>query len=127
LIKVTFSDGATLQTIEPSAFFRCTNLRELELPSTVHTIKGSEGRCTAGAFAGCTNLHVLTLPYALTSLGADAFTGSTANLRLLTVPFAVPAAAATTVATMLGPLKGNAPSAKRDHVPQLDLSAVSTV
>ena len=127
LVDVTFP--ATLQSINKGAFLGCTGLLELEFPTTAHTIGGSgEGPYgNYGAFQGCTNLRTLILPPALTSLGAAAFKGSTANLLMLVIPPTASAEVATAMVAMLGPRKGKAPGATNYYDPDVDFPAVSTV
>jgi hypothetical protein len=54
-----------------AAFYNCTALTQVTLPSTLETI-GND------AFAGCAALQTLTLPGGLKSIGSRAFQGCTA-------------------------------------------------
>ena len=121
--SITFAKTGLLQSIPAGAFYGCTSLVELELPASVHTI--DDGGGDDGAFQDCPNLRILILPPALTSLGAAAFKGSVANLRMLVVPPTAPAEVAATMAATLGPRKGKAAGATCRA--DVDLPAVPTV
>lgn len=66
LWKVQLLEGCT--SIAPNAFFECSSIRYLTLPSTLTSI-GTR------AFGGCTRLREITLPDACTTVGANAFYG----------------------------------------------------
>jgi hypothetical protein len=60
-------------SIGNGAFYYCTAVTEVVLPSTLTTID-------AWAFAGCTNLEKIVIPASVTSIGKGAFNGCT-NLK----------------------------------------------
>lgn len=72
-------DGTAYHVGEISfnAFLDCTNLANVTIPSTVHTIGAS-------AFSGCTGLTEVTIKPADCIIGADAFSGCT-NLETITI------------------------------------------
>jgi hypothetical protein len=73
-------------------------------------------------------LRTLILPAALTALGAAAFKCSTAKLRLVVVPAAVPHVVATAMAAMIGPRKEGKTKGAMPWAPDtVVLPAVSTV
>ena len=53
------------------AFYKCTSLKSIALPSSLTTIDGT-------AFADCTALTEITIPASVTTIGADALKGCTA-------------------------------------------------
>ena len=65
-----------LTSISNNAFYQCTNLGSIKLPSTIKSIG-------VWAFAGCT-FKEIELPEGLTSIGTNAFRGS--QLTTLTLP-----------------------------------------
>ena len=63
--------GEGMTVLASAAFYNCTALTQVTLPSTLETI-GND------AFAGCAALQTLTLPGGLKSIGSRAFQGCTA-------------------------------------------------
>ncbi|MEE9341728.1 MAG: leucine-rich repeat domain-containing protein, partial [Thermoplasmata archaeon] len=61
-----------------SAFFGCSNLKEVVIPKGVSKIERS-------AFANCANLQEVSIPRSLESLGEWAFMNCT-NLNSITLP-----------------------------------------
>lgn len=66
LETVSLSADAALETIGERAFWGCTSLKELTLPSTLKSIGDA-------AFWGCTSLESVELPDSVTSIGALAY------------------------------------------------------
>ena len=64
--SVTFSENSQLISIDNQAFFNCTSLTSITIPSGVTSIGGS-------AFDGCTSLTSITIPSGVTSIGNQAF------------------------------------------------------
>lgn len=60
----------TVKTIEACAFLRCANLRAIDLPDSLETIK-------KGAFAQC-GLKSVEIPHNVTDIGVRAFEGCSA-------------------------------------------------
>ena len=77
---VTVSLPSTLRTIGHSAFFYCSSLRTVSLPSDSQ-LTSIDGR----AFAGCSALTLTSLPEGLRSIGLYAFMGCT-RLALTSLP-----------------------------------------
>ena len=59
---------STLNSIGMAAFYGCTSLRSVSIPSGTQSI-GDE------AFAGCSELKTITIPDSVTSIADDAFDG----------------------------------------------------
>lgn len=72
---------ATVDTIGPSAFYKCQDLDQITLPSSVTCI-GIE------AFCGCSGASVITLSSSLAYIGIGAFSGCT-GVTSITVPTGV--------------------------------------
>lgn len=70
--------GSPVTTIGGSAFYGCSAITQITLPSSVKTIESS-------AFQGCTSLTSISLPKGLTALGYSAFSGCSA-LAAITIP-----------------------------------------
>jgi hypothetical protein len=110
LEAVTLS--AALVCIEMGTFYCCDRLVDLEVPPSVRTIKGTAAYTdwestsyedeNCGAFRDCSALRTLVLPPSLTTLGADAFRGSTMLLRLLVLSPSVSPEVAAAMAVMVG-------------------------
>ena len=73
--SVKLNEG--LETIEKMAFWCCTNLKTVNLPSTLITIE-------ANAFQG-TGIQTLVIPSSVQTIGKSAFAGCT-NLTSVTLP-----------------------------------------
>ncbi len=71
LRTVTFAENGRLAEIGQRAFYGCTALREIEIPSTVSTLGFM-------AFYTCTGLESVTIPATVTALGHSIFYGCTA-------------------------------------------------
>ncbi len=65
---ITFTEGARLEVIGAYAFYKCENLKEIELPEGLKTIGGSAFSSSA--------LRRIHIPRNVESLGAGAFKGS---------------------------------------------------
>lgn len=74
----TVSLPSTLKSIEPRAFYNCTNLKNIVIPDTVTSI-GSE------AFRGCSSLASVELPSNLATLSYLSF-GDCVALSSITIP-----------------------------------------
>ncbi|MEE0511641.1 MAG: leucine-rich repeat protein [Peptococcaceae bacterium] len=99
-------DGTTytVTAVDEYAFFTCSGVTKVSLPSTVKTIgKNAFYRCGAltevvlneglasigdSAFSECTNLSTLKLPSTLTAIGSGAFS-QCSTLENLTIPASV--------------------------------------
>ena len=68
-------------SIGGSAFYQCSNLTSVTIPSSVTSIGHS-------AFIGCTSLTSVTVPSSVTSIGDNAFDGCT-SLASVTIPSSV--------------------------------------
>ena len=77
-IALDLSDTTDLTTIEQNAFYGCTSLTSIELPSSVTSIVGS-------AFHGCKNLASIEIPDGVTYIGSSAFYGCE-NLASIEIP-----------------------------------------
>jgi len=69
---------SAVQTIEKQAFWNCSGLTELTLPSMLKTIGEN-------AFTGCSKLTEVTIPDSVTTIGSYAFSGCS-NLKKATLP-----------------------------------------
>ena len=78
LRSVTFVENGRLVEIGQRAFYGCTSIEEIEIPSTVSTVGFM-------AFYTCTGLESVTIPATATALGHSIFYGCTAlkNVTLL--------------------------------------------
>jgi hypothetical protein len=65
LTTITLPSNVT--AIENQAFYGCTGLTTVNIPSTVLTT------IVSGAFYGCTNLTSINIPMSVTAIGASAF------------------------------------------------------
>lgn len=79
--SVEIGEGVT--SIGQLAFFYCTSLTSVTLPSTLTQISG--GTANYGAFRDCISLESITLPDGLTTIGAMAFRGCT-SLKSISFP-----------------------------------------
>lgn len=68
LKKVLFEQGSYLKTIDEFAFYYCTSLTTIEIPSNVTTIQNY-------AFKGCTSLENIEIPSNVTRIYGSAFYG----------------------------------------------------
>jgi len=73
--------GLPITSIGIQAFYNCTNLKSVTIPSSVTSIGES-------AFGSCTSLESVTIPSSVTSIGEAAF-GSCTSLESLTIPSSV--------------------------------------
>ncbi len=80
LTEVTFQGRAT-EIIGREAFFGCTSLRQMSLPSTLSTIGSS-------AFEQCTKLESITIPRTLAKISQRAF-AKCSSLKSVTIPSTV--------------------------------------
>ena len=76
LISVTIPTSVI--SIRASAFYQCSHLTSITIPNSVDTIEGF-------AFEGCSNLSSITLPESVTEIGAGLFKGCT-SLTSITIP-----------------------------------------
>jgi hypothetical protein len=74
----TITLPSTVSSIENQAFYGCTGLSTVNIPSTVLTT------IVSGAFYGCTNLTSINIPSSVTSIGVSAFFNC---LKLTTIAF----------------------------------------
>lgn len=79
LTTIKVSEG--VETIGSYAFYQCSSLKDLTLPSTLLSI-GND------AFFGCGALETLTLPSRLVTIGESAFQGAS-SLKSLDIPTSV--------------------------------------
>lgn len=68
-------------SIERSAFYNCTDLSSVTIPSSVMSIEGY-------VFYGCSNLTTVKIPNSVTSIGEQAFYGCS-SLTSITIPSSV--------------------------------------
>ena len=73
--------GKKVTSIDSGAFYNCTSLTRVTIPSSVKSIGGS-------AFYECIRLKSVTIPNNVTSIGANAFEGCS-SLTSLTIPNSV--------------------------------------
>ena len=71
-------EWGNLKTIEGNAFYDCTGLTTISIPTNITGI-GSQ------AFFGCNNLSSISIPPSVTSIGSRAFSGC-ANLSSISIP-----------------------------------------
>ena len=74
-------NGKSVTTIRSAAFYGCSMLTSIEIPSSVTSIGGY-------AFYGCTGLTSITIPNSITSVGDGAFEQCT-NLTNIEIPNSV--------------------------------------
>ena len=74
-------DGFPVTSIGIYAFYECTDLTSVTLPSSVSYIGD-------GAFYGCSGLTSVTIPSSLTSIGQETFSGCT-GLTSVTLPSSI--------------------------------------
>lgn len=105
--SVTGYDGQVYQVMQvaPAAFFGCTEVTSIELPSGITTLgEAAFYQCSAinsfnipttvttigeGAFSYCENLQEILIPKNVSSIGTDAF-AECGNLTLVTVEWTTP-------------------------------------
>lgn len=71
---------STVKTIEPCAFIQCFSLKSVKLPSGLKVINGY-------TFAECGSLRDITIPASVTRIGESAFNGC--SLKSITIPNSV--------------------------------------
>ena len=76
ITTVVVSEG--IESVGSSAFFRCMNMRNIQLPDTLKKIDG-------GVFNGCSSLVELTVPEGITQLGHH-FATECRSLQRVTLP-----------------------------------------
>ena len=81
ITTITFAKNSQLQIIGDYAFFMCTSLTSITIPTSITSINGR-------AFANCTSLTSITIPSSVTSIGNRAFMDST-SLASITIPTSV--------------------------------------
>ncbi|MBQ3095103.1 MAG: leucine-rich repeat protein [Clostridia bacterium] len=77
--EITLTEG--VETIGRYAFADCSELRRVDVPSTVKRI----GKC---AFMSCSNLSVVSVPEGVTSIGSETFVGCS-SLKNIIIPESV--------------------------------------
>lgn len=73
---------STITSIDNQAFYGCTGLTTVNIPSTVITT------FVSGAFYGCTNLSSINIPSSVTTIGASVFFGCS-KLTTINIPSSV--------------------------------------
>jgi hypothetical protein len=87
LTGITIPEG--VHTLGCEAFYNCTTLSRIDLPSTLVTIDNENAAVgSSGAFRGCESLTIITLPDSLTTLGTREFYGCT-SLEKINIPAGV--------------------------------------
>ena len=81
LVSVEFEEGSACYTIGNSAFYGCTRLEEVELPSSLVSV-------SALAFYNCTSLESVVIPAGTQSIGDSAFRYCSA-LEYVVIPVGV--------------------------------------
>jgi hypothetical protein len=76
-------NGKPVTTIGSTAFYGCSSLTGITMPSSVTSIKN-------GAFSGCSGLTNITISNSVTSIGSSAFYGCS-SLTSITIPSGVTA------------------------------------
>jgi len=71
-------NGKIVSSIDSFAFFNCSNLRNITIPSGIISIGNS-------AFLNCTSLSDIIIPDSVTSIGSDAFSGCS-ELMSINIP-----------------------------------------
>ena len=79
--SITFGINTQLTSIGYSAFYGCSSLTSIEIPSSVTSIAGS-------AFFGCSSLTSIEIPSSVTSISGDAFYGCS-GLTSIEIPSGV--------------------------------------
>ena len=77
LDRINPTDEGTVNEIGENAFKDCTQITQINIPSTVTKINNK-------AFENCKNLHTLTIPYSISEIGDSCFIGCT-NLSSIKV------------------------------------------
>ena len=80
LSSVTLNEG--LQKIGCRAFYQCTSLQTIDIPSTVTVLTSDGSDASWGAFQFCSNLATITGGEGITKIGADTF-NSCQNLQYI--------------------------------------------
>ncbi|MBO7218814.1 MAG: leucine-rich repeat domain-containing protein, partial [Clostridia bacterium] len=107
LTKVTFASDSRCASIGESAFYGCSNLASITLPSSLTRIKDY-------AFGNCSKLTNIVVPDSVTSIGSAAFNFCNA-LESITLPFT---GDGTTSNTYLGYIFGASnPDDQNDIIP----------
>lgn len=84
VIPTTVTDGTTtytVTTIDSFAFYNCSGLTSVSLPSSITTID-------TRAFSDCPNLNSINIPSSVTTLGNQSFVNCT-SLTTMTIPDSV--------------------------------------
>ena len=75
LTKVIFKDGSTITTIPSSCFYQCSNLKEINIPTSVTLIDYT-------AFYQCKSLAKIEIPSGVTTLSGGAFRECTGLVQI---------------------------------------------
>ena len=78
----TITLPSTITCIDNQAFYDCTGLTTVIIPSTILT------NIVSGAFYGCTNLTSINIPSSVTTIGASVFNGCS-KLTSINIPSSV--------------------------------------
>ncbi len=86
-------NGKPVTKIAPAAFYGCTSLKSIKLPSSLKVIGGDYGHWNQygwadGAFAGCSSLENIEIPNGVTEIGLAAFMGCS-SLKSVVIPNSV--------------------------------------
>lgn len=80
---VYIEDGVT--TIESEAFYGCTSLKSIRLPSTLTNLGETHEGKPSSVFFGCSSLEAIYLPEGIKSIGREAFAYCT-SLKTVYLP-----------------------------------------
>lgn len=75
-IQILDDELSLFTRIPDDTFFKCCNLKEIQIPETVSVIGDR-------AFYGCSSLTDINIPYELTELGSEVFSGCSALKQIL--------------------------------------------